>query len=477
MTQLLIYLLALALLCAAWWWLARKSPEPLGLPLYLGASVTGRVLLGGALFFISAWGLPVFQSLQLGGGFWSMAPDVKNLSYDASWLVRFWRQDILVETVKDATGRLWMTGGIQERANFTIYVALFFRWLGQNILWPTLFNALAAGLAAWPVWRLCQVVSGDRLRWRCSTALVMLWPSSLIWSAFLLKDGPAYTLVFAFIYLCGLALGWFGSKDGPGPFWPVLGALLAYLGLFFLRPHVALASVTACLAAHLFLGLTSAARKAGSGWTGVAVFALLALVVTYGVASVSLRNIVMNQPLMVDYRPAKILDNLKLYWPPELRKAAVAKARDGRESQKTKNAPAAGPEALAPQAASGGHWDVFTTGIIGRLGGSICWPLLGRGSFWERVKDPMRALMALETLVLLLLLPGIAVGAAKAMRQKNPAGLALLMLGLGLVFIFSVLVFNKGTAYRIRVQGWLPLFVLFDPAPYQWLYAKLRKIR
>jgi hypothetical protein len=66
------WLLLFALLAAASGW-ARNRSQTLGLLIATGLVV--RMAAGAVLFLVSLYGWPLFRSLQLGGGFWSLAID------------------------------------------------------------------------------------------------------------------------------------------------------------------------------------------------------------------------------------------------------------------------------------------------------------------------------------------------------------------------------------------------------------------
>ncbi len=73
-----------------------------------------------------------------------------------------------------------------------------------------------------------------------------------------------------------------------------------------------------------------------------------------------------------------------------------------------------------------------------------------------------------------LLLPGIAAGAWRlGLRRPGPV-LTLLAWGLGLGLALAVVVVNRGTLFRLREIFLLPCLLLWDPAPYLWLWRRVR---
>jgi hypothetical protein len=73
-----------------------------------------------------------------------------------------------------------------------------------------------------------------------------------------------------------------------------------------------------------------------------------------------------------------------------------------------------------------------------------------------------------------LLLPGIAAGAWRlGLRRPGPV-LTMLAWGLGLGLALAVVVVNRGTLFRLREIFLLPCLLLWDPAPYLWLWRRVR---
>jgi len=70
--HLIAWAALVAILVLAYRWMRKRSRV---FAAWFACGLIGRALLGGALFLISFWQLPIRPSLQLGGGFWALALD------------------------------------------------------------------------------------------------------------------------------------------------------------------------------------------------------------------------------------------------------------------------------------------------------------------------------------------------------------------------------------------------------------------
>ncbi|MHB8621008.1 MAG: hypothetical protein ACYDAG_15785, partial [Chloroflexota bacterium] len=76
-----------------------------------------------------------------------------------------------------------------------------------------------------------------------------------------------------------------------------------------------------------------------------------------------------------------------------------------------------------------------------------------------------RSLSILDGVLLWILLPGLILGAAEAVRRVNPALLALLAYLLIVGFALGLAILNFGTLFRLRLEAVLPAVML---ASYGW---------
>lgn len=494
------------------WWERALAPV-------LGLSLLGRLAGAAGLYFVSAWSLPILQSLQKGRGFWSFATDAIRYHGSAANLVGLWNGTYVA---------VW----VPERADFEMWVAGLGWLLGSTSpLWPALVGAALAGAAAWPLYVLARRLpgGGDGRLALIRTALVALWPSAVLWSLVLTKDGPLYFATFALL-ACFAAWVAAGPEGRPRPRWwwllPAAAALSFYL--FRLRPYLG-AAILLCagLAYGLCLLLHPPRPGALAAWARLLLLLAVAGAVGVGGLTLQLRS--------------RALFGIEL--PPGLQLSVTREmTRPGRETQSGAGS-ARGPAAsqapvpsdhtsadaprpidpLAPQdaerlrrggfdrpkgiaamkwikerlllynprevlrwmqeaaLADGGelivvkpidyHHAGWWKALPGRLAVFFFRPLP-----WERLPGGgmLVALAGLEVLLFTLLIPGMLAGAWRSLRDLNPAGLSLVFLGLGLACVLSMVLVNLGAIARLRLMAWLPLMLLFDPAPYLWVWGRLR---
>ncbi len=492
----------------------------------LGLSLLGRLAGAAGLYFVSAWSLPLLRSLQKGRGFWSFATDAIRYHSSAADLVGLWNGT-------------YVAAWVPERADFEMWVAGLNWLLGSTSpLWPTLIGAALAGAAAWPLYAMARRLPGAEGRGLAlaRTCLVTFWPSAVLWSLVLTKDGPLYFAAFA---LLACFAAWVPSAPAgearPRWWWllPAAAALSFYL--FRLRPYLG-AAILGCAGLAYALCLLLRSLRPGTLHAWVRLLLLLAVAGAVGVGGLTLQ--LRSRALLGIELP----QGLQMAVTREMYQRALAKegraAHPARESQPQKKAggrafrpeaPAVREDAAArprlslqPEDAEhlrqgkfqrkqklaalkwikerlllynprdvlrwmqeaalkdGGELVVVTPidyqhpgwwkALPGRLAVFFFRPLP-----WERLPGVGRiiVLAGLETLLFALLIPGMLAGVWRSLRALSPVGLSLALLALGLACVLSMVLVNLGAIVRLRLMAWLPLLLLFDPAPYRWAWSRL----
>ncbi|MBI3011120.1 MAG: tetratricopeptide repeat protein [Candidatus Omnitrophica bacterium] len=197
-----VWLVVLAL-CAlgAWllWWLVGCATDD-GSPMQAGSdrrflrrvllwSYGLRAVLGIALYLISYWGLPILPSLQFPSepGFWVFGLDSHLYHHYGYLIAEAWKHGTELPV-------------LELSPEYFAVVAVIYRLLGAHLLYPILLSCwlgAITGLLAFRIGRRLFSVRAARL----GALLVSCWPSSMLWSAQLLKDSLSSFLVFSALAL------------------------------------------------------------------------------------------------------------------------------------------------------------------------------------------------------------------------------------------------------------------------------------
>lgn len=158
-----------------------------GLTALIVGSYAMRVLVAVGLFYISAWRLPIFPSLQMGSGFWLFSLDAQTYHNYGRWIAEAWRAGQPLPNPEL---------GIE----YFLVVAMVYGLFGVHPLYPALLNAWLAAAAGWLAYALGRKLFDARAA-LVGAALVGFWPSSFIWSGQLLKDALGWLLIFGALWL------------------------------------------------------------------------------------------------------------------------------------------------------------------------------------------------------------------------------------------------------------------------------------
>lgn len=166
----------------ALWWTGDRSLASL-----VGLAYIVRALLAIALYGISLWSLPVLQSLHLGQGFWTFAPDSA-----------YFHDYAKGAAVALAAGlELPFVSGSPE---YPLVVTIAYRVLGPQPLFLIWLNIALACLTVLLAYSLARTIWGNVQASRTVAALIAFWPSSVLWATQLLKDSLETFLIVAFLW-------------------------------------------------------------------------------------------------------------------------------------------------------------------------------------------------------------------------------------------------------------------------------------
>ena len=239
------------------------------LPIVVG-SFALRVALMLTCFAVSYWRLPMFQSLQAKPGFWTFSLDSQTYHYYGEQIATSWALGI----------ELLDPAGCFEHCAL---VAGIYRLFGVSPLYPLAVDCWLMALAA-----LLAYVLGRRLfsarAGLVGAALVGFWPSSLLWTAQLLKDPVTWFLCLAVLVLVPSI---WSSSTSTRPRWEAIRPwlLLATLALALavltlLRTYLGV--IYAVIVTTMLGGVAIAAWRRGerrTGWRHVAVIATIVMAV------------------------------------------------------------------------------------------------------------------------------------------------------------------------------------------------------
>lgn len=469
----------------------------------VGGSYFVGSALATSLYVVSAAHLPVFASLQLGGGFWNLAPDAK--TYHAVALA--------LRSEGARSGWLPLDSAINLYCGA---VAITYNAFIPHPLIPILFGVWAATATSLLAFALVRQVGGSLSRCLTASAAVAFWPSFLVWTAQLLREGLFFMLLFlAYAVMAALLAR-------------RRGQVVTAIGLLVLAITVVLLSVSRFYVGWVLLASTAAAALLslatpfahGRRMVTVCVF-VVALGVWIGTT----------QPLMVPLSPRAIVSVLsgpavaRLFFLLAFLAGALAVALLAR--RRGLALPKLGSLALLLTVVLAlGAWLVTTAGSIHSLlprgfGADPYQPGLGlraapglwavpsfdqletfrkelavRGGTmtdmaFTPVSTPLalvkrlpsaaatalfvpfpwrwmprgetgafRTLAGAEVVLIVFLLPGMVAGSVCILRRRSIMAYVMVTSAVLSLISLGVVVPNEGTLFRYRLQGLLPLLVI-----------------
>lgn len=397
-----------------------------------------RSLMALVLFVVSARELPVFRSVQLGHGFWLLAPDA--LGYHGMGL----------ETLRHGVCTGWFTASSPLEL-FGAWVAALYWLFVPHPLVGIAFNVWAATGMALLAFGLGRRLSGSDTIGVAAAALVAFWPSTLVWSTQLLREPGLLFLLFLTFYLVG-QLCWLAPGRVLRAGMLLAGIAVTVLLLAKSRPYAGWIMV----GAFVLAAMASFAWRRGQAafvWGGVA----LVLGVWAGIAG-------------------------PLWLPVTALPFRPAGAASGFDCPVTREPLAAAPSPLPPVSIdalanarrgfvrAGGtlRADADVTietlrALVRQLPEAVAAGLFSPYPwrwFGGATTGAFRSLAGIEIAVMVALLPALALGATRLIRTRSFVAAFMLVDGIVIWLMVALVVVNEGTLFRLRLQGVLPVMVV-----------------
>ena len=419
----------------------------------LALSTVLKLALAFGLFYVSYWGLPVFRSMQMGGGFWTFSPD--SILYD-----QFGRQVIDAWRFGQEYPALILWEAV--RAPSVLTGAVYYL-LGATPLNMLVLNVALASSTVILAALLIRRFAARPMQIRWGTALVAFWPSLMVWCTQLLKDPVMIFLMVCALYLAvGLSTAEREVDRAEGWRWMALG--LVTFPIWFLRYYIDLALVGAAFGATVASLVWQSDRLAARRPAAVCVVALLGSLVAGQAEILLYRSSSAGSTEQIARDLGRGLSSLPRV--PEtlggMRRGIVAEGgavvdpevRIGTAGEMIRYL----PRGLAVLYFAPFPWEWFDTG------GST-------GAF--------RIFATLETLVMYILFPSV-IASIGAVVTRRDTRLWLMALFISLpAAAFSVAIPNLGTLFRLRLHVFIPLIILLAAtgslgAGYGWVPRVVR---
>lgn len=154
-------------------------------------SLALRSILSLGFYLISLWEIPIFESLQVGEGFWSFAPDAAHHHAYAVRIVEAWRDGI---ELPEGLHRGW----------YFLILATVYKLMGSHPLHGIFFNTVIGVASAFMAYLTARRLGGADAG-RVAAVLVAFWPSLVLWSTQLLKEQiTVFYVLLAFHFAVGI---------------------------------------------------------------------------------------------------------------------------------------------------------------------------------------------------------------------------------------------------------------------------------
>ena len=464
-------------------WLAGRASHDRGLRRVLLGSYMLRVFLAVALYAISSWGWPIFQSLRTPNELWRFGLDSLHYHKLGVMATEVWKKGLLEVPSAGATG-----------FEYFIIVGMMYWFLGPCPLYPILLNCLLAASSGLLAYAISRTFLARRAA-LTSAVLVSYWPSSLLWSTQLMKESLSWFLLFAALWLLVSAIQTNGILPAPHrQRWGVRYILLggAVVLMKRLRPYLGAALLLTTLVIFVPLAVKAFLRRQMSH---VARYAVLLLVVVFSTLSAqmpamsnflsklgsSLHSATPRQPspAVAPVAPSLGDATLEQRKGTELVQEHGSKLVDQIVSQMTAQAHSF-VSALSPGSLEGMRQGyVFGGGnavidakahlsnpraLITYLPRALVIGVLApfpRQWFhpWQSA-GAASPLVGIEMCLIYLLLPVIVCGLWDAVRWRRTEGILIITFVCLLGCFLSLVVANLGTLFRLRLLFLLPLLII-----------------
>ncbi len=433
-----------------------------------------RAAIAILLFVASGSHLPLFFSLQRGNGFWEFAPDAE------------WYHGHALNLLHQAVSTGWIRGfaDVDETVNlFGGLVALSYWWFLPHPLIPITFNIWAATGTAVFAFEISRHLAGSVRTGLISALFVGFWPSTLLWSAQLLREP---LLLFLLFLTFSLVLQLFSESRLPARLIVLILGMI-YLATFFLAKS-RYYSAWLLLASFGAVGLVSFALF---GWRQRLICAGCSIAIGLGVAVGVTQPVSLPLPtvLLFGASPTPAQRPLEEKLPSSDRPltplgeeghSPTPAQRPLEEKLPSSDRPLTplGDEGHSPlvilnsirkaSVQSGGNSlnpdaDISTVkGFFRQLPASIAAVILTPYP-WRA--HPMgstgvfRTVAALESIIVVFLLPALLIGSVAIIRRLSVVGSFMILYGVVISCLIAVVVANEGTLFRLRLQGLFPVLV------------------
>ncbi len=410
------------LLAAAIVWITREiSCRKLHDPFLHRSIVAATIFRLGVSFLLfgaSRWHLPLFETYQLGDGFWNFAWDAKVYHF-------YGRQ------VAEAVAAGGFLPALGPEWPFVLYTAFLYMIFGARLLNAIVLNSLWIGLATLLAARIVRQFTPDRASGRAAAFSVLLWPSLFLWSTQAMKESVMIFLIFLLFYLVVSILG---GAPRPAVRWTGLAVIAFLISLF--RGYVGIGLSAAAAAVFLPMALLQIFRRSGA--RTFLCLGLLAAVSgpNWGGTRFSSKEIL---AYLNPVSPRVIIEDLPDYLG-NLRKGIVHQS----------SASTVDPQV---QAKSLPEIICYTPRVLAIFFfAPFPWQWGAGGN--------LRLLAGMESLLLYLLIPAMIRFLLLLKGRREPFLLFLLAFILLLAVPLGVVVPNLGTLFRLRIQLLIPLVVL-----------------
>ncbi len=337
-------------------------------------------------------------------------PDAQTYDYNGWQLVKQWQGLLSVEEM--GMQRVWATAGAGWGMNYL--VAGFYYVIGRNIFAAQSFCAVVGAATAPMVYYCAAKMFKNRRVARYSAIAIAFFPSFIIWSSQLMKDGLIiFLLVLAMTMVLQLQ-----EKFNYAALLLLLFSLFGILSLRFYIFYMVLVAVTGSFLIGMTGSLQSMVRR-------TVVLILLGLGLTY-------LGVIRNASLDID------------------RYASLERVQISRLD-------------LAQSAESGFGEDIdvsTTEGAISAVPIGLLY-LMFAPFPWE-MSNFRQAITLPEVLVWWAMIPMLIGGLWYAIRQRLRSSIPVLVFSLMLTLAYSIFQGNVGTAYRQRTQIQVFLFIFIS---------------
>lgn len=465
-------------------WICRAaSPDPaLGRLALWGYGA--RVALTLVFYAISAWQLPVFESLHFGPGFWFFAPDALRYHERALDVLQAWQRQESLYTISQVNGAYYPL-----YLSLSIPLAFLYAWLGAQPVHALLLMSWLGAMTVVPAYALaCRL--GGRVSGRWAAGLVAFWPSAVLWSSQLLRDTPNGLAMLMFLASEAAIIDPDRApRRGIRRALPWLG-LAAGIGLVtYFRVYMGYLSFLVVLGIMTFMVAKALPRKQWASAGRAVASVVVAAAAIYGALAVDL--VTLCSPPSTRAETAALGREL------------ITKANPPVDAQPIAGGGSAKVEQVLVRFTSLDRLNYHRQGMVSYGGGSVIDPdvrldtmprvigylpralqiafLAPFPSQWFRTDGAtgaFRLFSSFEMVLIYLFLPAFLAAGWSLWRRRGVFGQALVCFIVVSALALTLTVANLGIHFRLRMQYILPMLVGLAiagwPRPYRWAAERLR---